>query len=105
MTRFLLAVLVICSGCAAKHKVGLGIDSFLKDPPAVAKGKRIGLITNHTGVDSLGRSDIDTIRAMKSVKLVALFGPEHGIRGDAEPGATINSGTDAKSGLPVYSLY
>jgi uncharacterized protein YbbC (DUF1343 family) len=91
------------SGCG--KGIGYGIDSFVKNPPAVVKGKRLGLITNHTGADSKGRSDIDLIRAMKDVKLVALFGPEHGIRGDAEPGEKLTHGVDAKTGIPVYSLY
>lgn len=119
MIRFLLLALTVgmlagCASHAKKHDrattapadhVKLGIDSFLENPPAYVKGKRLGLITNHTGMDSRGRSDIDTLRELSDVKLVALFGPEHGIRGDAEPGKTIGDTTDAKSGLPVYSLY
>src|SRR5688572_28102826 len=101
MKRLLLAALLLISvsgGCSSGDKGRLGIDSFLKNPPAVVKGKRVGLITNHTGVDSRGRSDIDTIRKTgDGVKLVALYAPEHGLRGDDDPGATIVDGVDAKS--------
>lgn len=105
----MIVALQFAGGCAprngelAGHK--LGVEVFLAHPPAAVKGKRIGLITNHTGVDARGRSDIDRLRDMKSVKLVALFSPEHGIRGDAAPGEKIGDGVDSKTGLPVYSLY
>ena len=72
------------------------------------KGKRIALLTNQTGVDERGRSDIDLMqqsRAKKAgVTLVKLFSPEHGIRG-TEDRQNIGNSTDSKSGLPVISLY
>lgn len=82
-----------------------GIEAFVANPPSFAAGKRLGLITNHTGVDSAGRSGVDLLHASGAVKLVALFGPEHGIRGTAAPGEKVSSGTDGRTGLPVYSLY
>jgi uncharacterized protein YbbC (DUF1343 family) len=82
-----------------------GVESFVANPPPFAAGKRLGLITNHTGVDSAGRSGVDLLHASGAVELVALFGPEHGIRGTAAPGVKISSGTDERTGLPVYSLY
>lgn len=82
-----------------------GIEAFVASPPPHVLGKRVGLITNHTGVDSAGRSSIDLLHGSASVKLVALFSPEHGIRGTAAPGEKIGSGTDERTGLPVYSLY
>ena len=69
------------------------------------RGSRVGLITNHTGLSKDGRSTIDVIAALPDVELVALFGPEHGIRGAAQAGETVESGRDAATGLPVYSLY
>src|SRR5687768_15928959 len=108
----LIASLLLLSCLAAQAappadapRVKLGIDVFLENPPAVVKGKRLGLVTNHTGVDSKGRSDVDTIGALPGGKLTALFGPEHGIRGDAPAGAKIADNVDARSGLPVFSLY
>lgn len=82
-----------------------GVEQFLADVPAPVRGKRVGLITNHTGVDGRGVSIIDRLFASREVKLVALFAPEHGIRGTAADGAKISSGVDRKTGLPIFSLY
>lgn len=67
------------------------------------KDKRVGLITNQTGVDRLGNSSIDLLR--QKVNLTALFSPEHGLRGRELAGNKVASGVDAKTGLPVFSLY
>lgn len=82
-----------------------GLDAFVANPPEWARGKRIGLITNVAGIDSRGRTNIDLLAAQPELKLVALFAFEHGLRGDAPAGQPIPSGTDARTGLPVYSLY
>ena len=82
-----------------------GVEQFLADVPAAVRGKRVGLITNHTGVDARGTSIIDRLAATRDVKLVALFGPEHGLRGTVPDGVKISSGIDRKTGLPVHSLY
>jgi uncharacterized protein YbbC (DUF1343 family)/CubicO group peptidase (beta-lactamase class C family) len=89
----------------AQARVLPGLDIFLADVPAAIRGKRIGLITNGTVVDRQGRLAIDLIAAHKDLKLVALFAPEHGIRGTVAEGATIEDERDAKTGVPVYSLY
>ncbi|HEX9108065.1 MAG TPA: DUF1343 domain-containing protein [Longimicrobiales bacterium] len=68
-------------------------------------GKRVGLLTNNTGLTGRRESTIDVLNTLPGVKLVALFGPEHGIRGTARPGEKVESGKDEKTGLPVYSLY
>jgi uncharacterized protein YbbC (DUF1343 family)/CubicO group peptidase (beta-lactamase class C family) len=81
-----------------------GIDVLVRDKFAQLKGKRIGLITNHTGRDRDGNSTIDLLFKAPDVKLVALFSPEHGIRGGLDQEKIANS-TDEKTGLPVYSLY
>ena len=85
------------------HPVLTGIDVLERDGFKQLDGKRVGLITNQTGRDSSGRSTIDVLAAAPNVKLVALFAPEHGLRGidDTEVGNT----RDEKTGLPVYSLY
>src|SRR5690606_15195890 len=82
-----------------------GVEVFVDNPPAVVRGKRVGLITNHSGADRQGRATIDLLRAMPELGLVALYSPEHGIRGDAPPGARIASARDEATGLPVHSLY
>jgi uncharacterized protein YbbC (DUF1343 family) len=79
------------------------VDKLADGLPAVLAGKRVGLITNHTGRDSKGTPTIDLLAARKDMKLVALFAPEHGIRGVAT--GRINFETDEKAGLPVNSLF
>ena len=81
-----------------------GIEVLLSDSMALVRGRRVGLVTNQTGVDSHGVSDVDRLLAA-GVQLVALFSPEHGFRGAADPGATVASTTDSVTGLPIYSLY
>lgn len=67
--------------------------------------RRVGLITNQTGVDASGRSSIDRLHEHASVELVALFAPEHGIRGTADPGEAVADDVDTGTGLPIHSLY
>jgi uncharacterized protein YbbC (DUF1343 family) len=80
-----------------------GIEVFLEQPPAVVRGKRLGLITNHSGMDRQRRSTVDLLHEMPGVTLTALFSPEHGIRGVAE--TRVASSVDEKTELPVHSLY
>ncbi len=82
-----------------------GIEVFLSDLPAQIRGKRVGLITNHAAVDRKGTPDIDLIAQHEGLKLVALFAAEHGIRGDVAAGAKIADDRDAKTGVPIHSLY
>jgi uncharacterized protein YbbC (DUF1343 family) len=82
-----------------------GIEVFLSDVPAHLRGKRVGLITNHAGIDRAGAADIDLIAAHKDLKLAALFAAEHGIRGTAAAGEKVENDRDAKSGVPIFSLY
>lgn len=85
-----------------------GITVLLDDSLALLRGKRVALVTNQTGVDARGVSDIDLLRGDRAraggVRLVKLFSPEHGIRG-TEDHERIASGIDERSGLPVHSLY
>lgn len=82
-----------------------GIEVFVSDIPPALRGKRVGLITNHTGIDRSRRTDIDLIATHEDLTLVALLAPEHGIRGDAEAGAKIADDVDPRTGVPIYSLY
>ncbi len=88
-----------------KGKVTPGVEVFLKDHLDWVEGKRVGLITNPTGVDRNLVSTSDLLYEHPDVDLTALFGPEHGIRGDQEAGEYVESYIDEKTGLPVYSLY
>ncbi len=81
-----------------------GIDVLERDGFKQLEGLRIGLVTNQTGRNFAGKPTIDVLFAAKNVKLVALFSPEHGIRGELDQ-ETINDAKDEKTGLPVYSLY
>jgi uncharacterized protein YbbC (DUF1343 family) len=85
--------------------VATGVDALAASTPPVMRGKRVGLITNQTGIDRDRRTTIDIMARAKDYRLVALFSPEHGIRGTAQDGAKIDSGRDEATGLPIYSLY
>jgi uncharacterized protein YbbC (DUF1343 family)/CubicO group peptidase (beta-lactamase class C family) len=80
-----------------------GIDVLRADGFTALRGKRVGLVTNHTGLARDGATTIDLLFGAKDVKLVALFSPEHGIRGTLDD--MVASGTDQKTGLPIHSLY
>lgn len=88
---------------AAGDPVLPGIDVLEQRGFDILQGKRVGLITNHTGRSRNGRSTIDIISRAPGVRLTALFSPEHGIRGEADE--KVSSSTDPASGLPVHSLY
>ncbi len=90
---------------SAESVVRPGIEVFVANVPPSLRGKRVGLITNQSGIDRARTSDIDLIAHHKDLKLVALLAPEHGIRGDAEAGATVSDAVDPRTGVPVYSLY
>ncbi|MGL4331885.1 MAG: exo-beta-N-acetylmuramidase NamZ family protein, partial [Bacteroidales bacterium] len=106
MKRFyvtLLALLLLIPAFATHVKTGIEVlrDQNFK----ILEGKRVGLITNPTGVDSKLKSTIDILKEAPNVNLVALFGPEHGVRGDVHAGDKVDNARDEKTGLPVYSLY
>ena len=82
-----------------------GIEVLLADSMHLLRGKRVGLLTNHSGRDRNGRSTIDLLHNAPGVRLVALFAAEHGIRGAEKAGAKIESGADSATGIPIYSLY
>ncbi|HVF30637.1 MAG TPA: exo-beta-N-acetylmuramidase NamZ domain-containing protein [Pyrinomonadaceae bacterium] len=81
-----------------------GIDILERDGFKDLDGKRIGLVTNHTGRNLAGKPTIDVLFEAKNLKLVSLFAPEHGIRGELDT-EKIDDAKDEKTGLPVYSLY
>lgn len=99
-----IALLLPCS-LPAQGRVRLGVEILLSDSLHLVRGKRVGLITNHSGVVPDGRSSIDLLHDAPGVQLTTLFAPEHGIRGQAAAGERIESGVDSATGVPVYSLY
>jgi uncharacterized protein YbbC (DUF1343 family) len=82
-----------------------GAEVFLADVPAELRGKRVGLITNHSAIDRSGDLVIDLIAQHPDLTLVALLAPEHGIRGTVAAGEPIADETDEKTGVPIHSLY
>jgi uncharacterized protein YbbC (DUF1343 family) len=108
--RLLPALLLLSSACASAVVGGAatirpGAEVVLEHLPEELLGRRIGLITNQTGVDRAGTSTIDRLHAAPEVRLVALYSPEHGIRGVAAAGEHVASGMDQRTGLPIHSLY
>jgi uncharacterized protein YbbC (DUF1343 family)/CubicO group peptidase (beta-lactamase class C family) len=95
--------LAISAGAIPAAKVLTGVDVLERDGFKQLAGLRIGLVTNHTGRDSAGRTTIDVLHQAPGVKLVTLFSPEHGIRGLADE--KISDSKDERTGLPIYSLY
>jgi uncharacterized protein YbbC (DUF1343 family) len=87
------------------QRVQTGLEVLAKSKFEILKGKRVGLITNPTGVNKSLDSGIDILFKASQVKLVALYSPEHGIRGDFSAGDLVSTTSDPSSGLPVYSLY
>lgn len=110
MRRFKILILVAmilfpATASAAQPRVKPGIEVLQEMNFAPIAGKRVGLVTNPSGVDHNLRSTIDILSNAPEVNLVALYGPEHGVRGDVYAGGHVADFTDPVTGLPVYSLY
>ncbi len=92
-----------------ERQVRSGIEVLLSDSLHLVQGKTVGLLTNHTGIywtgDGIVGSTIDALYEANNVDLVALYAPEHGIRGQEQAGAAIDSGRDERTGVPIHSLY
>ena len=86
-------------------KVMLGIDVLAAEGFARLKGLRCGLVTHRAGVNGLGQRTADVLARAPGVNLVKLFGPEHGIDGVAKAEVAVKNAKDARTGLPIYSLY
>ena len=102
---FLLPALSRQAPTKSPAHVKPGIDVLRDRGFDILKGKRVGLITNPTGIGSDLEQTVDILHHAPGVKLVALFGPEHGVRGDVEGGKEVNGFNDSRTGLPVFSLY
>jgi uncharacterized protein YbbC (DUF1343 family) len=89
----------------ASNDVVPGLEVLLRDSAHLVAGKRVGFVTNQTAITSGGESGIDLLHESPRVNLVALYGPEHGLRGGVEGGEKIESGVDEATGVPVFSLY
>jgi uncharacterized protein YbbC (DUF1343 family) len=98
-------LLLALTAQAQKIRIKTGIEVLKEQNFKCLEGKRVGLITNPTGVDNNLKSTIDILHEAPNVKLVALYGPEHGVRGDVHAGDKVDNSADPSTGLPVYSLY
>lgn len=101
----LATFITVSSQEMADYSVKPGIEVLRNSGFEALKGKRIGLITNPTGVDNSLKATIDILNEAPGVKLMALFAPEHGVRGDISAGSSVNNSVDPKTGVKVYSLY
>ena len=107
MKKLLILIsLLACINCSASHPVvKTGVEVLRDRDFEGLVGKRVGLVTNPSGVDSRLKSTIDILNEAPGVELVALYGPEHGVRGEVYAGGKVDSFTDPATGLPVYSIY
>lgn len=103
----ILLSLLTCITCNAAHPVVVkpGVEVLRERGFEGLVGKKVGLVTNPSGVDRNLISTIDILYSAPGVELVALYGPEHGVRGDMYAGDKVSNSTDAVTGLPVYSIY
>lgn len=97
----------VAEGVTPRSRSGVvpGIEILVRDSLHLLRGKRVGLITNHTGRARDGTSAVDLLHRTPGVTLVALFGPEHGLRGAAQAGEKVAGGVDSATGVVVHSLY
>lgn len=105
MLRTKLLIIAALAPIIASAQVRPGIEVLRDSGFEGLQGKRVGLVTNPSGVDRELRSTVDILAAAPEVNLVALYAPEHGIRGDIYAGGRVESGRDDSTGLPVHSLY
>ena len=103
--RIIISALLLLGGLVLRAQVIPGVEVLEEQGFAPLLGKRVGLVTNPSGVDRRFRSTIDILHEAPQVNLVALFGPEHGVRGDVYAGDHVADSKDARTGLPVHSLY
>jgi uncharacterized protein YbbC (DUF1343 family) len=97
--------MLVLTSVVGYGQIRVGAEILLSEQFSLVEGKRIGLVTNHTGRLSNGTLLADTLFANARTSLIALFGPEHGIRGDAPDGKSTITGVDERTRLPAYSLY
>jgi uncharacterized protein YbbC (DUF1343 family) len=101
----ILALFSISIQVTARERVKPGDEVFVEKYLGLIKGKTIGIITNQSGELQDGRHIVDVLAKAPGVKLVALFAPEHGIRGAESAGENVSSSVDEKTGVPIFSLY
>ena len=103
---FAMICLIVCTAAGmADQKVKAGLDVFLSNYLSSLDGKRVGIITNQTGISSSGEHIVDILSGIEGISIGALYAPEHGIRGDLPDVTKMNSYVDQRTGIQVWSLY
>lgn len=105
MKKYVLALVAMVVAVCATATVKTGIEVLRDNGFKQLQGKRVGLVTNPSGVDHNLVSTVDILSNAPGVKLVALYGPEHGVRGNAHAGDAVGDAVDEKTGVKMYSLY
>jgi uncharacterized protein YbbC (DUF1343 family) len=105
MKRYIYTLIATLLALTTSAQVLPGIEVLRNNNFDLLKGKRVGLITNPTGVDNQLKSTIDILHEAADVQLVALFAPEHGVRGDVHAGDLVGNAVDKATGVTVYSIY
>ncbi|MGN0190920.1 MAG: exo-beta-N-acetylmuramidase NamZ domain-containing protein [Candidatus Cryptobacteroides sp.] len=105
LRAYTAALVFLCAGFALNAQVKTGLEVLRDRDFDILQGRRVGLVTNPSGVDRELRSTVDIFYDSPQVNLVALYAPEHGVRGDKYAGAMVGDETDPRTGLPVYSLH
>ncbi|MCI6857645.1 MAG: DUF1343 domain-containing protein, partial [Bacteroidales bacterium] len=105
MKKTILSILCAVATVMASAHVKTGVEVLRDNGFRELQGKRVGLVTNPSGVDSNLKSTVDILNEAPGVKLVALYGPEHGVRGNAHAGDAVSDAVDPKTGVKTYSLY
>ncbi len=105
MKKFILSIFVMVTAFTAVAVTKPGVEVLRDHGFRELAGKRVGLITNPTGVDNNLKSTVDILHEAANVELVALFGPEHGVRGDVHAGDNVDNTVDPATGVKVYSIY
>ena len=105
MKKYILSLMAVAAAMFATAQVKTGIEVLRDGGFKQLQGKRVGLVTNPSGVDRNLKSTVDILNEAPGVKLVALYGPEHGVRGNAHAGDAVGDAVDAKTGVKTYSLY
>lgn len=91
--------------CRVQSQVKVGADRIVEEFSHLLKGKKIGIVTNHTAVRSDGKHLVDALYKSDEFSIVALFSPEHGIRGERAAGEAVQTEVNGRTGIPIYSLY
>lgn len=105
MKTRLITLITLLFTLSVAAQVKPGIEVLRDNNFEALQGKRVGLITNPTGVDNRLNSTVDILANAPGVKLVGLYGPEHGVRGDVHAGDHVDNSVDPTTGVPVYSIY